>query len=324
MPMNNQNPPTDLCPGLSVIIPVFNSDAGLPLLIEKLMMIVPEITEDHEIILINDGSRDDSWEVIENMTQRHPKIIGINLMRNYGQHNALLCGIRAAHKEVIITMDDDLQNPPGEIPNLLKELEKGFDVVYGIPNKPQHGFWRNLASRITKLVLNSAIGSKNAKMVSPFRAFRTHIRAAFEYYDGPAASIDVLLAWGTTSFGSIPVEHKPREGGVSNYTFWKLVTHALDMMTGYSTVPLRLATLIGFSFTLFGMCVMIYVMISFLREGGSVPGFPFLASIISIFSGAQLFTLGIIGEYLARMHQRILKLPSYIIRDTSIYHPESK
>ena len=323
MPMNKKLPKSDLCPGLSIIIPVFNSAKCLPLLIEKLMKIVPGISEEFEIILINDGSKDNSWEIIENMSQQYPGIIGINLMRNYGQHNALLCGIRAAHKEIIITMDDDLQNPPEEIPTLLKELDCGFDVVYGIPNKQQHGFWRNFASRITKLVLNSAIGSKNAKTVSPFRAFHTHIRDAFENYDGPSASIDVLLAWGTTCFGSIPVQHDPRKEGVSNYTFQKLVTHALDMMTGYSTVPLRLATLIGFSFTLFGICVMVYVVFSFIREGGSVPGFSFLASIISIFAGAQLFTLGIIGEYLARMYQRILKLPSYIIRDISVYHTES-
>ena len=127
-------------------------------------------------------------------------------------------------------------------------------------------------------------------------------------------SIDVLLTWGTTRFTAVEVSHDPRRKGVSNYTFRKLLIHASNMMTGFSTLPLQLASLIGFTFTLFGVGVLVYVVGRYLIQGGPVAGFPFLASIIAIFSGAQLFALGIIGEYLARMHVRMMDSPTYAVR----------
>jgi len=235
-------------------------------------------------------------------------------MRNYGQHNALLCGIRAAQCDVIVTMDDDLQHPPEEIPRLLEQLEQGFDVVYGTPKAKQHGFLRVLASRITRLALSMAIGRELAKNVSAFRVFRTRLRDAFAEYQSPFVSIDVLLTWATTRIGAITVGFEPRRSGASTYTFRRLLRHALDMMTGFSTLPLQLASLIGFSCTLLGIAVFLYVVVRYCLEG-SVPGFPFLASIIAIFSGAQLFALGVIGEYLARMHFRTMNQPPYAIRD---------
>jgi undecaprenyl-phosphate 4-deoxy-4-formamido-L-arabinose transferase len=238
---------------------------------------------------------------------------GVNLMRNYGQHNALLCGIRAAQYDVIVTMDDDLQHPPEEIPRLLEQLEQRFDVVYGTPKAEQHGFLRALASRITRLALSMAIGRELAKNVSAFRVFRTRLRDAFAEYQSPFVSIDVLLTWATTRIGAITVGFQPRRSGVSTYTFKRLLRHALDMMTGFSTLPLQLASLIGFSCTLLGIAVFLYVVVRYCLEG-SVPGFPFLASIIAIFSGAQLFALGVIGEYLARMHFRTMNQPPYAVR----------
>ena len=236
-------------------------------------------------------------------------------MRNYGQHNALLAGIRAAQHEVIVTLDDDLQNPPEEIPKLLDKLAEGFDVVYGTPQHQRHGLWRDLASAITKLTLQGAMGAETARNVSAFRAFRIQVREAFYSYQDSHVSIDVLLTWGTTRFAAVSVRHDPRQVGASNYTFRKLVTHSLNMMTGFSTAPLQVASLIGFVFALFGLIVLIYVLGRYLIQGGSVPGFPFLASVIAIFSGAQLFALGIIGEYLARMHFRMINRPTYVVRE---------
>jgi undecaprenyl-phosphate 4-deoxy-4-formamido-L-arabinose transferase len=246
----------------------------------------------------------------------NPFIRGINLMRNYGQHNALLCGIRAALYDTIVTMDDDLQNPPEEISKLLKKLNEGYDVVYGTPENEEHGFWRDIASQITKMALRSSMGVEVARKVSAFRVFRTQLREAFINYQCPFISIDVLLTWGTTQFASIPVHHDPRRLGQSNYTFYKLVTHALNMITGFSTLPLQLASIIGFLFTGFGVVVLAYVFSRYLIYGKVVPGFAFLASIIAIFSGAQLFGLGIIGEYLARMHFRTMGRPSSVIRNS--------
>jgi glycosyltransferase involved in cell wall biosynthesis len=301
---------------LSVVTAVYNGEDSLAELCRRLVEVLARIAAQHEIILVNDGSRDRSWEIISELSSRLPTVRGVCLMRNYGQHNALLCGIRAAKYDVIVTMDDDLQHPPEEIPRLLARLCEGFDVVYGTPENEQNGLMRAVASRITRLTLRTAVGADVARNVSAFRLFRTELREAFAGYQTPFVSIDVLLTWATTRFGAITVPFEPRHSGSSNYTFGKLVRHALDMMTGFSTVPLQLASLIGFSCTLFGIGVFLYVFVRYCLEG-SIPGFPFLASIIAIFSGAQLFALGVIGEYLARMHFRTMNRPVYFVRSVS-------
>lgn len=297
---------------ISVVVPVYNSEQTLPLLFKELQQALGD--QQWELILVNDGSRDRSWQVIEQLAATHPAVRGIDLMRNYGQHNALLCGIRAARGDVIVTMDDDLQNPPAAIPRLLAKLDEGYDVVYGKPIREPHRLLRNIASRLTKLVLQKAMGAETARSVSAFRAFRTVLREAFANYQGSYVSIDVLLTWGTQRFAAVPVEFRPRAIGISNYTIGKLIAHALNMVTGFSTLPLQVASVLGFLMTGFGVAVLVYVFARYLIEGGSVPGFPFLASMIAIFSGAQMFGLGIIGEYLARIHARTMEKPSYSVR----------
>jgi undecaprenyl-phosphate 4-deoxy-4-formamido-L-arabinose transferase len=269
-----------------------------------------------EIILVNDGSRDGSGQVIEQLCRQNPWVRGIDLMRNYGQHNALLAGIGAARYDRIVTMDDDLQNPPEEMPTLLAKLEEGVDVVYGTPKEDKHNYWRGLASQVTKIVLQNAMGAETARKVSAFRAFRAGVAEAFAGFQNPYVNIDVLLTWGTTRFASVPVRQDPRAMGESNYTWSRLLRHALNMMTGFSTWPLRVASLVGFGFTFFGAAILFYVLGRYILEGGSVPGFPFLASIIAVFSGAQLFALGVIGEYLARVHFGSMNRPAYVIRNT--------
>lgn len=316
-----------LKPGVSVVVPVYNSEKTLAELVRQVGAVLDGLGLEYEIILVNDGSRDQSWQEINrlctsppdqagNLTTRR-RVRGISLMRNYGQHNALLCGVRRARFSRVITVDDDLQHPPGEIPALLAKLEEGYDVVYGTPIHQQHSLWRKMASTITRLALQSAMGVENARRVSAFRAFRTQLRTAFERYQSPFVILDVLLAWGTTRFYSIPVQHEPRQSGASNYTFRMLLIHAANMVTGFTVLPLQLASLLGFGFAVFGILVLFYVIGRYLIQGGSVPGFPFLASIVAIFSGVQLFALGIIGEYLARMHFRIMEKPTYVIRETA-------
>ncbi len=302
-------------PTISVVVPVYNSEASLPGLVERLEPVLRANSARFELILVNDGSRDGSWKVVEQLVARHGWIRGIDMLRNYGQHNALLCGIRAARHELVVTMDDDLQHPPEELPKLLARLGPDCDVVYGPPEKEQHGFLRDLASQMTKLALQKSMGAETARAVSALRVFRTGLREAFSDFKSQQVSIDVLLTWGTTRFAAVRVRHDERRFGQSNYTYKKLVAHALNMITGFSTLPLQLASWIGFLFTLFGLCVLAFVLASYFRHGSPVAGFPFLASIIAIFSGAQLFALGIIGEYLARMHFRMMDRPSYAVRD---------
>ena len=302
---------------VSVVVPVYNAEATLGELVRRLEPVLEGVASEYEILLVNDASRDRSWPAVRELSARNPRIRGIDLMRNYGQHNALLCGIRSARYSVIVTLDDDLQNPPEEIPKLLLKLSGVADVVYGCPEREQHGLWRNLASRVTKIALQSTLGADTARRVSAFRAFRTGLREAFANYRGPFVSIDTLLAWGTSRFDSVSVKHDVRKDGISNYTFMKLATHALNMMTGFTVLPLQIASYVGFAFTLFGIGVLAFVLTRYLLHGATVAGFPFLASVIAIFSGAQLFALGVIGEYLSRMHFRIMDRPPYAVREAT-------
>lgn len=302
---------------ISVLVPVYRSEKTLAPLIKKLADTLASMPADYEVLLINDGSPDRSWDIIGELAREYPFVHGINLTRNFGQHNALLCGIRAARKDVIVTIDADLQNPPGEIPKLIAKLSEGYDVVYGVPQKKQHGLMRLLASWMVRITLKSALNVESAFQGSSFRAFRTRLREAFDSFNGPSVSLDVLLTWGSTRLCSLPVKHEPRPAGESSYSFTKLFAHCFDVLTGFSTMPLQIASLIGFFFTLFGLGVLAYVIGRYLILGYSVPGFPFLASIIAIFSGAQLFALGIIGAYLARIHFRIMNRPTYVVRSTT-------
>ncbi|MGH3102482.1 MAG: glycosyltransferase [Gaiellaceae bacterium] len=301
--------------GLSIVVPVYNSAGVLPQLVARLTAVLDPLAAEYEVLLVNDGSADESWDRIVEASRGHARVRGLNLMRNYGQHNALLAGIRSARHDTVVTLDDDLQNPPEEIPKLLAKLDEGYDVVYGSASERQFGLWRNLATSVTKLALRGAIGSDIASKVSAYRAFRTHLREAFADFQGPYVSVDVLLSWGTTRFAAVPVAHDRRAEGKSSYGFTRLATHALNVLTGFSTRPLRIASLVGLVVTLFGVGVLVLVLTRYFVEGATVPGFAFLASVLAIFSGAQLLTLGIIGEYLARMHVRIMDRPAYAVRE---------
>jgi glycosyltransferase involved in cell wall biosynthesis len=304
--------------GVSVVVPVYRSQTILPELVARLAKLGIELGS-FELLLVNDGSPDHSWDSILQLVQQYPWVRGINLMRNYGQHNALLCGVRAARREIVVTMDDDLQHPPEEVSKLISALTDDFDVVYGTPTQQQHGVFRDLASMVTKWVLEGAMGAQTARKVSAFRAFRTELREAFTTYSGPFVNLDVLLTWGTRKFTAIAIQHQPRHSGESNYTLRQLFVHALNLMTGFSTLPLQIASVMGFVFTFFGLAALGVVLVRYFTHGSSVPGFPFLASIIAIFSGAQLFALGIMGEYLARMHFRMMERPPYAVRATASY-----
>ena len=212
-------------------------------------------------------------------------------------------------------MDDDLQHPTRQVKVLLDKLAEGYDVVYGTPTNLRHGLLRNIASQTTKLVLGGVMGAETARNVSAFRAFRANLRDGFHDFRGPLVNIDVLLTWATSSFVAIPVPHAPRTIGKSNYTFGKLVTHAFNMITGFSTLPLRLASALGLIMTAFGSVILAYIALSQLFAFRfEVPGFTFTASLVSIFAGVQMFALGIIGEYLARMYLRLMDQPAYVVR----------
>ena len=302
-------------PDLSIIIPVYCSEDSLDELYRRLVATLDNEAKKFEIVFVEDCGDDNSWDIIKQLVANDPRVRGLHMSRNYGQHNALLCGIRAATGEVIVTLDDDLQNPPEEIPKLLARLDQGYDLVYGTAERRRHGLLRDLASHLIKFALRGVMDAETTRTVSAFRAFRTELRQAFVDYRSPSVNLDVLFAWGTTRFSSVRVRHEVRQAGTSGYTLRKLFSHAVNMTTGFSTLPLQFASIAGFVFALFGIAILGYVVFNYFLYDDNVPGFAFLASIIAIFSGVQLFALGIIGEYLARMHFRAMDRPPYLVRE---------
>src|SRR3984885_14344327 len=272
-------------PTVSVIIPVYRSEQTLHELYRQLSATMAKITAAFEIVFVEDGGGDGSWAIICDLARKDRRVRGIGMSRNYGQHNALLCGIREARYDVILTMDDDLQHPVSEIAPMLAALRPEYDVVYGAPESEQHGFLRDVASRLTKIALASAMGAETARSVSAFRVFRTRLREGFLTYRSPFVSIDVLLTWTTTRFTAIKVRHVPRVAGESGYTVAKLIRHAVNLMTGFSVLPLQIASIVGFGFVILGALVLTLVIVNYLIRGSAVPGFAFLACIITIFSG---------------------------------------
>lgn len=302
--------------GMSVVVPLYKSADILPLLITRTEAVLGAIARNYELILVNDCSPDDTWNRLKDAVPAHPHIVAVNMNRNYGQHNALLAGIRIAKYPLCVTIDDDLQNPPEEIPKLLAALGPDLDVVYGAPLNEERSVSRKLPSRLTKLVLSRSMNVKVAEQVSAFRLFRTPLREAFATYRGPFVNIDVLLTWATNRFEAIKVQHSRRAAGRSTYTLGPLVTLAMNLVTGFSVLPLQMISLMGIGMGLLGFAVLAYVLGLYFFYGAPPPGFTLLASIIAIFSGAQLLSLGIIGEYLWRMYYRVMDRPSYMIRET--------
>lgn len=302
--------------GISVVVPVYNSEQTLAELVARLEPVLASSAGEYEVILVNDGSRDKSWDVVSRLSTERPYVRGACLMRNYGQHNALLCGVRLARYDIVITMDDDLQHPPEEIPKLLEKLGEGWDVVYGTPLKMEHSVSRNIMSRAAKIGLSMAVGTRVIAEINAFRALRTDLRRSFSTFRSPQLLFDALLGWGTTRFTSVKVRHEARKVGRSNYTPGRLLMQLLLLITGYSTAPLRLGSVMGFLFTIAGMFLLAYVLaVKLLR--GSLPGFTFQVAVMSVFGGAQLFILGIIGEYLARMFNRSMDRPPYTVREVA-------
>ena len=294
------------------MVPVYKSPGTLNELVRRIHESLRET--EHEILLVDDGSGSTTWSSVREIASLDPAVTGLRLGRNSGQHSALIAGVRRASFPVVVTLDDDLQNPPEEIPRLLEHLRvTTAEVVYGIPKHVAQGRWRRLSSWSIRRVMQSVLGVSEAINMSSFRAFRTQLRDAFGSNLGPGVSLDALLAWGTDQFSAVYVDHAERAVGRSNYSLRKLLAFAIDSVTGYTTLPLRAVSSLGFITAFMGFVLMVvFVFVPFLR-GISVQGFPFLASTIILFAGIQLVTLGIMGEYLARMHFRIMNRPEYLI-----------
>lgn len=301
---------------ISVVIPAYNSEASLPDLAQRLFAVLGTIGVPAEVIIVNDGSRDRTWRVIENLASRYPSLVAIDLMRNYGQQNAQLCGVRTAKGNVVVTMDDDLQNPPEEIPRLLERLSEGYDVVYGAPEERKHTRLRNWSAVLAKAILSKFSGHAIARDAGDFRAFWTDLRDAFPPVLGSRFSLDALLSWSTSRFSRVYVRQDIRYEGRSNYSLRRLMVHFLNLLTGFSSRPLHLATVTGLPLAAAGCAGFAYILLVSKGSAGLAFDWRPLAAVLAIFSGVQMVFLGILGEYLARMHFAALRRPDYVVRST--------
>lgn len=300
---------------ISVVIPCYRSAATLPELVRRLLVELPKVATAYEVILVVDGSPDHTYAVAHELENASPELVrAVLLRRNYGQHNALIAGLLRARYEVTITIDDDLQHRPEELPALLAPIADPLvDLVYGVPRREEHGFFRSLASRAVKAAL-AAAEVPGAGDVSAFRAFRTDLRDGFAHAADQMSNLDVLLSWTTSSIVKADVEMSPRETGRSNYTFPKLVKHAMNMITGYGTVPLKMVTWLGLGVSLLGFLMLIVVLVRYLMGTIEVAGYATQVSMTALFSGVIMLSLGIFGEYLGRLHFRSMQRPTFLVR----------
>lgn len=299
----------------SIVIPVYGSSKVLKTLYKRINNVFVDISNNYEIIFIEDCSPDNVWDIILDISSFDKRVRALKLSKNFGQHNALLCGIREARGNFIITLDDDLQNPPEEIPNLINEISKGFDVVYGKPKKEKRVFYRKIITQLTKFSLDYATGSSNSRNISSFRIFKNNLRESFSNFNNQTVNIDILLTYSTNKLSFINVDHDARYQDKSGYNLLKLIRHTINILTGLSTAPLHFATFLGIALSIFGLLIFTYVILQWIIYGSVVRGFTFIASIVALFSGSQLLALGILGLYISRIHNNLLHRPSYVVKE---------
>jgi len=291
--------------GLSVIIPVYNSDTTLSDVVSALLELLPSLANQYEVILVNDGSQDKSWDIIRSFADSNPHVHGLNLVRNFGQQNATLAGIRAAQQPIIVTMDADGQHPPEEISKLLTLINEGCDVAYGYTKKPPYGAFRNLATITTKWVINRLNLFPDTTRVSAFRAMRTHLRDVFAQCNTPYISVDALLRWSTNRFNTVLVQHNPRMAGKSAISIWRFHALILNAITSYSLVPVQLIEITGSILVALGVAGAVF----------STSTLSTAISMMSFFTGIICIAVGIVGEYVARHYLLSLSKSLALVRE---------
>ena len=298
---------------LSIVVPVYNGANSVGILVDALSAL--QIPGGHEVILVNDGSRDNSLAVCKALLAKATiPLTLVELARNFGEHNAVMAGLRHARGAYIITMDDDLQNPPGEVTKLWQHAARdNWDVVYTFYAIKQHAWWRNLGSRFTNWCADQLIDKPQGVYLSSFRCMSAFAVEQILHYDGPFPYVDGLLMQVTRHIDRLQVDHIVRAQGRSNYTLRRLIRLWLNMFLNFSVMPLRLSAMLGLVLAgaggLFGVAVLIEAMI---RE--TPPGYASLMAVLLLVSGVQLVGLGMIGEYIGRLYLSANRKPQSVVR----------
>ena len=301
-------------PALSIVVPVHNGHATIGLLVEEVSAI--NVDGGLEVVLVDDGSTDGSPAVCEELTcTASVPVTLVAHARNYGEHNALMTGLRHARGDYIVTMDDDLQNPPGEVKRLYEYCRDGdFDVVYTRFAEKRHAVWRNLGSWFANRTADLVLDKPEGLYLSTFRCMQRFMAEEVCRYKGPFPYIDGLIFQVTGNVGSLTVEHLPRAENKSRYSLNRLVRLWLVIMVNFSVVPLRLSTFLGLVMSGFGFTGIMWVLFEYLFLGIEVVGWPSLMLVMLLFSGLQLLILGLAGEYLGRIYLTVNARPQAVVR----------
>ena len=303
---------------LSVVIPVYNSSSIIGNLTSDILNTSKDISniDDIELILVNDCSSDDTWLKISKLTEDNKdSVIGINLMKNYGQHNAIMAGLKIAKGDYILLMDDDYQHPPNEIPKILNKIFEGYDVCYtNYKNNTYRGF-KILGSLINRKISNFLIDKPKTIYLSSFKCFTKKVCKEIIKYDGPFVYIDGLIFDITKNVTSVDIEHSERKEGKTNYNIFKLISLWLRVLTNFSIMPLRLATYMGFFMTFISFVAVISILIFKFKNPDIPAGWASLSTLIIFFSGIQLILIGLVGEYIGRSYIKLNKKPQFVVRE---------
>jgi len=298
---------------ISIVIPVFNEEGNLVELHSRLRQVVLALQKSYEIILVDDGSSDRSLETMRKLAGQDPNVVAVSLTRNFGQHPAIAAGLSQARGDVVVIMDADLQNPPEEIPKLLAGIDSGNDLVFGIRKQRKDNLIRRLGSWFAEAILRKLVGTSSN--VSAFLAVRQQFVREFNSCPERNKFFTALFTWLGAKSTGVEVEHSPRSSGQTHYSIRKLVQLLITMTVSFSEYPLRLASRLGFLVSLIGLILAARVFIQKLLLHIVVPGYASLFAAIVFFGGVQLLFLGVIGEYLARVHIETRKRPDFLIRN---------
>ncbi len=313
-------------PDLSVVVPVYRSEACLDALIAAISDALDPTGREYEVVLVNDYSPDNSWSVIQNLCQQNPNVIGVDLRRNFGQDNALITGLRLARGRYVAIMDDDLQHDPRDLPALLDKIEEGADAVYADFRTKRQKMWKNVGSWLNGKVAQWVINKPKDIYLSPYKIIRKEVVDTICKYEGPDPYIDGLLFQITSRIEQIPVEHHPRYAGRSTYTFWKSLRVSGRLMFSFSARPMRLVSWFGFFFAALGLLFAVVVILYRLLFPQDFPpnavGWASLMVALLVLSGIQMMFFGILGEYTGRTFLRVNNKPQTAIRQVLNYSAE--
>ena len=304
---------------VSILIPVYKNDGGLDELVSRISasMANSAYANNFELILVDDCSPDNSWEVIQRLAKEHSFVQGATLSRNFGQHNAIMAGLNLVSGQYIVLMDDDLQHPPEAIPNMVQELVAGADVCYTRYANRQHAAWKIAGSRFNDLMASWLLAKPKGLYLSSFKALKRGMVDQIRSHEGPFAYLDGLILDITRRIATVEIQHGTRAYGEGNYSFKKSISLWLRMVTGTSIVPLRMVTLMGALIALLGFFGAVFIVISNFLYPAESKGWASIIVTILLVSGFQTLFIGVLGEYLGRIHLRLNNKPQYLFRFTT-------